>query len=88
MAQVESKESNVFRYCRVTIDRACSLTLPSPYSSQHRGKMVDGRLQKYAASRALLEQPFIRNTDLSVAEHLKGVAAKLGENIQVRRFIR
>ncbi|KAL6780869.1 PSRP7 [Auxenochlorella protothecoides x Auxenochlorella symbiontica] len=53
-----------------------------------RGKMVDGRLQKYAASRALLEQPFIRNTDLSVAEHLKGVAAKLGENIQVRRFIR
>ena len=37
---------------------------------------------------ALLEQPFIKDTDKTVATILKEAVAALGENIQVRRFDR
>ncbi len=48
-----------------------------------RGKIVDGRVAKIAKERALLEQPFIKDTSKSVAEHIKAAVAAIGENIQV-----
>lgn len=52
-------------------------------------QIVDGMLKKYFAERCLLDQPFIKNPDLSVSQFIKeeGIA-KLGENIVVRRFNR
>jgi translation elongation factor EF-Ts len=50
-----------------------------------RGKIVDGRVAKIAKERALLEQPFIKDTGKSVAEHIKAAVAAIGENIQARR---
>lgn len=51
-------------------------------------KIVDGQLQKYFAERCLLDQPFVKNPDQTVAEYVKEHAARLGENIVVRRFSR
>lgn len=51
-------------------------------------RIVDGRIGKRLKELALLEQPFIKDSSLTVAELVKQVAGKLGENIQVRRFTR
>ena len=45
---------------------------------------MDGRVAKIAKERALLEQPFIKDTSKTVAEHIKAAVAAIGENIQVR----
>ena len=44
---------------------------------------MEGRLTKIRSQKALLEQPFIKDTGSTVAEHIKSAVASLGENIQV-----
>jgi elongation factor Ts len=51
-------------------------------------QIVDGMVKKYYAERCLLEQPFIKNPDITVGQYVKEGIAKLGENIVVRRFSR
>ncbi len=51
-------------------------------------KIVEGRIGKRLKELALLDQPFIKDSSLSVGELVKQVAGKVGENIQVRRFTR
>lgn len=52
------------------------------------GKMVEGQLKKYFAEKTLLEQPFIKNPDMTVGELVKEHISKLGENIVVRQIKR
>ena len=51
-------------------------------------KMVAGRLEKFYKEVCLLQQPFIKNPDQTVAQFLKEVGQKLGKELQVRRFTR
>lgn len=51
-------------------------------------KMVEGRIDKFYKEVCLLEQPFIKDTDKSVEDLLKEKIAKIGENINIRRFVR
>jgi elongation factor Ts len=51
-------------------------------------KIVDGQLKKYFAERCLLDQPFVKNPDITVGEYVKEHGARLGENVVVRRFSR
>lgn len=51
-------------------------------------KIVDGQLKKYFAERCLLDQPFVKNPDITVADHVKDNAARMNENVVVRRFSR
>ncbi len=51
-------------------------------------KIVDGQLKKHFAERCLLDQPFIKNPDITVGEHVKSQAALMNENVVVRRFSR
>jgi len=51
-------------------------------------KIVEGQIKKYFAEKCLLDQPFVKNPDQTVADYLKEHIAKLGENIVVRRFNR
>jgi len=51
-------------------------------------KMVEGRIEKYFKEVCLLEQPFIKDPDLSVQNLITHKIAKIGENITVRRFAR
>lgn len=51
-------------------------------------QIVEGMLKKHFAERCLLEQPFVKNPAQTVADYITENAAKLGENIVVRRFSR
>ena len=51
-------------------------------------KIVEGRICKRLKEMALLEQPFIRDPNMTLGELVKQAAGKTGENIQVRRFTR
>ncbi len=51
-------------------------------------KIVEGRMAKFFAETCLLEQPFVKNPDLTVQELIAGHIQKIGENIRVRRFVR
>lgn len=51
-------------------------------------KMVEGRIEKYYKEVCLLEQPFIRDTNITVQQLLTEKVAKIGENINIRRFVR
>jgi elongation factor Ts len=50
--------------------------------------IVEGMLKKHFAERCLLDQPFIKNPDITVGEHVKQQAALMNENVVVRRFSR
>jgi elongation factor Ts len=51
-------------------------------------KIVAGKLDKFYAEACLLEQPFVKNPDQTVGQLVQESVAKIGENIQVRRFVR
>lgn len=51
-------------------------------------KIVEGQVKKYFAERCLLDQPFVKNPDIKVADHVKENAARMNENVVVRRFSR
>ncbi|MEO8502573.1 MAG: translation elongation factor Ts [Acidobacteriota bacterium] len=51
-------------------------------------KMVDGKMEKFYGEAVLLEQPFVKNPDITVEQLVSQAVGKLGENIQIRRFAR
>jgi len=51
-------------------------------------KIVQGRIEKRVKDLSLVDQPFIRDQGITVAELVKQTVAELGENIQIRRFVR
>ncbi len=51
-------------------------------------KIVEGRFKKYLTEVCLLNQPYVRDPDITIEELVQGAIAKLGENIQIRRFVR
>ena len=51
-------------------------------------KIVAGKLDKFYSTVCLIEQPFIKNPELIVKDHLTQKIAQLGENIVIRRFVR
>ncbi|HWN41021.1 MAG TPA: translation elongation factor Ts [Thermoanaerobaculia bacterium] len=51
-------------------------------------KIVDGKIEKYFSEFVLLEQPFVKDPDKTVGQLVTERIAKIGENIQVRRFVR
>lgn len=51
-------------------------------------KIVQGRIEKRLKEMTLMDQPYIRDQNISVEDLVKQAIAQLGENIQVRRFVR
>jgi len=51
-------------------------------------QIVEGRVNKILKTKVLLEQPYIRNTDITVNELIKETISLLGENIKIARFER
>jgi elongation factor Ts len=51
-------------------------------------KIVDGKVEAYYKDVALLHQAWVREPKKSIGDLIKEVSAKVGENIQVRRFAR
>ena len=51
-------------------------------------KMVQGRLEKFLKENCLLDQPYVKDPDLSVEAYVKRMISEVGENIRVRRYTR
>jgi len=51
-------------------------------------KIVDGKMGKFYEENCLLDQPFVKDTDITIQELIKHKIAKLGENITVGDFAR
>ncbi len=51
-------------------------------------KIVDGKIGKFYKEICLLEQPFVKNPDITVEQLVNDAVVKIGEKISVRRFAR
>jgi elongation factor Ts len=49
-------------------------------------RIIEGKLNKWFEENVLLDQPFIKDDDQSIAELIGKVVGVLGEKIEVRRF--
>lgn len=53
-----------------------------------QAKIIEGRLEKFFSQICLLEQPFVKDPDMTVGDLTKTCITTLGENIVIRRFAR
>jgi len=51
-------------------------------------KIVEGKIEKYYSETCLLEQPYVKDPDRTVGQLITDAVSKIGENIQMRRFVR
>ena len=52
-------------------------------------KIVEGKMRKFFFSeKCLLDQPFVKDPDITIEQYLKQQIGELGENIVIRRFVR
>ena len=51
-------------------------------------KIVAGKLEKFYSTVCLLEQPYVKNPEITIKDHVTAKVAQLGENIVIRRFTR
>ncbi len=68
------------------IYRAQALELGKPATVLD--KIVEGKLKKFYQDNCLMNQPYVRNPDISVADLLNELIVKIGENISIKRFVR
>jgi elongation factor Ts len=77
-ADVVEKEKEIYR----------AQALESGKPEKVIDKIVEGKLAKFYKESCLLNQPYVRNPDITVADMLNEAIAKIGENITVKRFTR
>ena len=53
-----------------------------------RAKILDGKLSAYWGERVLLDQPFVKNPDLTISDLVQSAVQKFGEKMEIGRFIR
>jgi elongation factor Ts len=51
-------------------------------------KMVEGRFKKFVSENCLTCQPYVRDPEMTVQQLVDSTIARLGENIEIRRFVR
>ncbi len=51
-------------------------------------KIVEGKLDKFFKETCLIDQAFVKEPDKSIAQLTTEMVAKIGENIQIRRYVR
>ena len=51
-------------------------------------KIVEGKLKKFYQDNCLMNQPYVRDPDITIADLLNELIAKIGENISIKRFVR
>ncbi len=51
-------------------------------------KIIEGKLEKFYEEHCLLHQKYIKDDSMSITDLINGAIQKLGENIQVREFVR
>ncbi|NIA08642.1 MAG: translation elongation factor Ts [Nitrospiraceae bacterium] len=51
-------------------------------------KIIDGRIEKFYKEICLLEQPYVKDPDITIQDLLNELVAKMGESISIERFVR
>ncbi len=51
-------------------------------------KIIDGKVAKFLKEVCLMNQAYVKNPDITIADYLNEVIAKTGENIVIKRFAR
>jgi elongation factor Ts len=51
-------------------------------------KVIEGKIQKIYDEQCLMGQKFVKNPDITIAEHLSQTVSKIGENMSIARFSR
>ena len=51
-------------------------------------KIVEGKVDKYYSEIVLMEQKYVKDPDMTIADYLKSIISELGENMQIKRFAR
>jgi elongation factor Ts len=51
-------------------------------------KIVEGKMNKFLKESCLMQQAYVRNPDITIADLLNELIAKIGENISIKRFVR
>ena len=51
-------------------------------------KIIEGKLEKHYSTVCLIDQPFVKLPEKTVKDMVTEKIAKIGENIQIRRFVR
>lgn len=53
-----------------------------------KAKILDGKINDFFAEKTLLDQPFVKNPDITIRQLIEGGTQKMGEKIEVARFTR
>ncbi len=75
---VVNKEKEIFR--------AQALEMGKP--EKMLDKIAEGKLEKFFKDNCLMNQQYVKDTNLSIADYLNEVISKTGENIIIKRFAR
>ncbi|MBL0731481.1 MAG: translation elongation factor Ts [Desulfosarcina sp.] len=51
-------------------------------------KIAEGKLKKFFKENCLLNQPYVRDPDMTISDVINEMIAKIGENITIKRFVR
>lgn len=51
-------------------------------------RMVEGRVEKYYKDNCLVDQPFVKDPNMTIAQYVTQRVQMTGENIKIRRFVR
>lgn len=70
------------------INRAMALNEEKPKPAEVIEKMLVGRIEKFYKEVCLLEQLFVKDTNLTITKLLEGLSKELGAKITVKRFAR
>lgn len=86
----ECKACNALNKLEAEECEACGRGLPKGKAKPDNivEKIVAGKVEKFFSERVLMEQKFVKEDKKSVEDLRKELVAKLGENVQVRRFSR
>ena len=77
-AEVLEKEREIYR----------TQALESGKPEKVIDKIVEGKLERFYSEVCILEQTYVKDSDLTIREVLDAMIAKVGENITIRRFAR
>ena len=91
ISEEDADEADVAEQRDILINQAInesSDNMPEDKKKMIAEKKVEGRLKKWFSEVCLLDQPFIKDPDLTIEQLLRHTANEVGENIKIRRFAR
>lgn len=56
--------------------------------AEMKAKILEGKINSYFADRVLLEQPFVKNGEMTVGQLIAAAVQKFGEKTEIVRFVR